>query len=66
MFDIDVKKLRLSMGISQKELARILNCSEWTVLRIEKGLHEPHPILQESIKKLAKKVAKVPGCGFPV
>lgn len=55
MFEIDVKKLRESMELSQEQLARLLNCSVWTVYRLEKKLHKPHPGLQEKLEKLAKK-----------
>jgi len=58
MAEANIKKLRKDMKLTQRQLAKLLSVSEWTVLRLEKNLHKPHPILQEKIEKLAKQVKK--------
>ena len=41
MFDIRLKELRLEKGLTQKELAQVIQCDQSMIARWEKGECEP-------------------------
>jgi transcriptional regulator with XRE-family HTH domain len=55
-----VKILRAHMGLTQEDLARMLNVSVHTVWRLEHANHKPQPLLQERLDKLLKKTFPSP------
>jgi len=53
---LDVKELRVKLGLSQEGLARMLGVSFNTVNRWEAGKAKPSPLARISLEKLAKEV----------
>ena len=55
MLQIEVKKIRKSMGLTQEQFSKVLNISTRQVIRLEQGVCNPHPILEEKLEKLSKR-----------
>ena len=51
MFDIRLKELRLEKGLTQKELAQVIQCDQSMIARWEKGEREP---TESVIRKTAR------------
>ena len=51
MFDIRLKELRLEKGLTQKELAQVIQCDQSMIARWEKGECEP---TESIIRKTAR------------
>lgn len=47
----EVRKLRRGLGLTQEELARLLNVSARTISRWERGASFPHPLAREKIRR---------------
>jgi DNA-binding transcriptional regulator YiaG len=52
-----IKKLRLSLGMTQEQFAVALGCTSSTVARWESGKSSPSPLAQQSMLKLAPLLA---------
>lgn len=51
---IDVKKLRVRSGLSQEDLARVLDTTWGSVSRWERGMAAPQPDLEGRLMRLSK------------
>ena len=50
-----LKKARMEVGLTQKELAKLLNVSYSSINRYENGHHVPTRIVNEAVKGFFKK-----------
>ncbi len=50
-----IKKIRFSLGLNQRDFAKLLNTSQSTVFRIENNLYLPITIARKLIKLSNKK-----------
>ena len=57
---MDVKAIRIKLGLTQEELARRLGVSWSTVARWEAGQGKPSPLAQQAIENLLKESEKKP------
>ena len=55
MKTIDIKELRLKLGLSQEALAHKIGVTFQTINRWERGVNKPSSLALEKIKKLGKK-----------
>lgn len=55
MDSIDIKEIRLKLGLSQEALAHKIGVTFQTINRWERGLHKPSSLALEKIKKLGGK-----------
>ena len=51
----EIKALRVSMGLTQKQFAEKLIVSLFTVYRWEKGISKPNPIYQKKLFALRER-----------
>ncbi len=51
---MDIKEIRVNLGLSQEALARILGVSLQTVSRWERGLSKPSQMAIKNIQNLVK------------
>lgn len=55
METIDIKQIRLRLGLSQEALAHKIGVTFQTINRWERGLNKPSPLALEKIRKLGIK-----------
>jgi DNA-binding XRE family transcriptional regulator len=55
---LPVGKLRAALGVSQADLAKLAGISRHSVIRAEKGITMPSPLVQAALSRLAKRHLK--------
>ncbi len=55
MNEVDIKKIREKLGLSQEDLARQLGVSYTTVNRWENGRFKPSPLALDKIKSMGER-----------
>lgn len=58
---IDIKSIRIGLGLTQEELARKLGLTLSTVSKWEQGITSPSRLAREKIEKMLKKGWKKKG-----
>lgn len=53
---MDIKAIRKKLGMSQSTFARMLQCSEHTVVGWESGAHSPSPVFIREIHRVITEI----------
>ena len=52
------RTLRLKLGWSVREAARVLGCAAWSITRYESGRRDPPSLLADKLRALARAAAR--------
>ena len=54
-----IQALRAKLGISQRELAKVIGCSVYTIQYYEQGRRNPCELFEERLERLADKAKRM-------